>query len=112
MTKNTPFTTAELIHYTRHHPPIDRSLLLQRYVCSKFPKELTQIKAPPALVIPLGKVVEQLIFKLAEERKLPNHTYLTGFPHPSGANVHRVKQFQQQKQQLREKVKVWGDGRE
>ncbi|WP_163969325.1 uracil-DNA glycosylase family protein [Oceanobacillus halotolerans] len=93
-------------NYTGHQPPIDRSPLLQRYAYREFPNELAQI-APPALVIPLGKTVEQTIIRLSQERKLPNHDYLTGFPHPSGANGHRIKQFQQQKQQLREKVKAW-----
>jgi hypothetical protein len=98
-------------NYTGHHPPIDRSPLLQHYAYKEFPKELAQI-TPPALVIPLGKTVEQITFRLIEERKLPDHDYLTGFPHPSGANGHRIKQFQQQRQQLREKVKTWADKKE
>jgi len=97
-------------NYTGHYPPIDRSPLLQYYAYKEFPKELAQI-APSALVIPLGKTVEQVIFKLTEGRILPNHYYLTGFPHPSGANGHRVKQFQKQKGQIREKVKTWAEGR-
>lgn len=68
----------------------------------------TSISAP-ALVIPLGKRVEQVIFKLVEEEKLSQHDYLTGCPHPSGANGHRIKQFKEQKQQLREKVNAWAD---
>jgi hypothetical protein len=95
-------------NYTGHHPAIDRSPLLQHYAYREFPKELAQI-APHALVIPLGKTVEQTISRLSEKQKLPNHYYLTGFPHPSGANGHRIKQFQQQNQQLREKVTAWAD---
>ncbi|UJL46328.1 hypothetical protein KFZ58_18600 [Virgibacillus sp. NKC19-16] len=95
-------------NYTGHQPPIDRSPLLQRYAYEEFPNELTQID-PHALVIPLGKVVEQVIFKLAEEGMLPGHTYLNGFPHPSGANGHRVKQFEQNRKQLRGKVRMWGE---
>lgn len=63
--------------------------------------------APPALIIPLGKTVEQVILKLAAEQKVSDHTYLIGFPHPSGANGHRTKEFQQQKELLREKVSAW-----
>lgn len=95
-------------NYTGHQPPIDRSPLLQHYAYSEFPDELAQIR-PPALVIPLGKTVNHVITWLAEEDRLPDHTYLSGFPHPSGANGHRVKQFQQQKQQLQEKVKRWAE---
>lgn len=95
-------------NYTGHQPPIDLSPLLRNYAYKVFPKELAQI-SPTALVIPLGRTVENVIFKLGKERKLPNHTYLIGFPHPSGANGHRIDQFQQQKDYLREKVKIWAD---
>ena len=94
-------------NYTGHQPAINRSSLLQHYAFKEFPKELAQI-TEPALVIPLGKTVEQVIFKLKDEQQLSHHTYLTGFPHPSGANGHRVKQFQQQRLRLRKKVKIWG----
>lgn len=96
-------------NYTGHQPAINRSLLLQQYAYHEFPKELAHITSP-ALIIPLGKTVEQVILKLIEEQKLSDHTYLIGFPHPSGANGHRVKQFQQQKSQLLNKVKSWGMG--
>lgn len=92
-------------NYTGHQPPIDRSPLLQRYIYREFPDELAQITSS-ALIIPLGKVVDQTILKLTEEGKLPHHT-LTGFPHPSGANGHRIKQFQQQREQLQAGVKRW-----
>lgn len=94
-------------NYTGHRPKIHQSPLLQHYAYEVFPEELTQI-TPPALIIPLGKSVEQVILKLAEERKLFGHTYLIGFPHPSGANGHRIKQFQQEKEQLQKSVRTWG----
>ncbi|RYG72365.1 hypothetical protein EU245_10855 [Lentibacillus lipolyticus] len=94
-------------NYTGHQPPIHQSPLLHHYAYQEFPNELANI-APPALVIPLGKTVEHVIFGLAKENKLPEHNYLTGFPHPSGANGHRVKQFLQQKEQLQKKIRIWG----
>ncbi|MFD1362870.1 hypothetical protein [Lentibacillus salinarum] len=93
-------------NYTGHQPPIDRAPLLQPYAYNMFPDEMAQITSN-ALVIPLGRTVDSVIVRLAEEDKLPRHTFLTGFPHPSGANGHRVKQFQQQKRQLQEKVTSW-----
>lgn len=95
-------------NYTGHYPAIDRSPVLQHYAYNEFPKELTHI-TPPALVIPLGKTVEQTISRLSKEQDLPNHHYLTGFPHPSGANGHRIKQFHQQIEQLQENIKTWAD---
>lgn len=83
-------------NYTGHQPPIDRSSLLRHYAYAEFPAELTHI-TPPSLIIPLGKTADHVISRLAKEDKLPNHTYLTGFPHPSGANGHRVRQLQRQK---------------
>ncbi|WP_010531354.1 hypothetical protein [Lentibacillus jeotgali] len=96
-------------NYTGHQPSIDRSPILQHYAYTEFPKELAEI-TPPALVIPLGKTADRVMSRLAKEHKLPDHSYLTGFPHPSGANGHRVNQFRQQKVQLQAKVKTWGDG--
>lgn len=88
-------------NYNGHNPSIDRSPLLQHYAYTVFPAELAKI-ASSALVIPLGKTVEHIIAKLSEDGKLPSHYYLHNFPHPSGANGHRIEQFQQLKVQLRE----------
>jgi hypothetical protein len=93
-------------NYTGHQPSISQSPLLQHYAYKEFPNELASIQGN-VLVIPLGKTVEKVIFKLEEDGKLPNHTYLTGVPHPSGANGHRVKQFRLRKRQLQEEVKRW-----
>lgn len=60
-----------------------------------------------ALLIPLGKTVEQVFHKLFREGKLANHYCLFGFPHPSGANGHRKKQFLEQKNSLIASVKEW-----
>lgn len=93
-------------NYTGHNPPIEHSNVLQHYAYSKFPKELAQINTP-ALVIPLGKTVEGVLKKLIREGQLSDHKFLFGFPHPSGANGHRVKQFNIQKENLREAIEQW-----
>lgn len=95
-------------NYTGYNPPINRSTLLQHYAYREFPKELAQIKST-ALVIPLGKTVENALLQIKEQNLLPSHTYLTGFPHPSGANGHRVKQFNQQREQLHKQITLWAD---
>ncbi|QRG67645.1 hypothetical protein [Brevibacillus choshinensis] len=46
-----------------------------------------------ALLIPLGKGVESVLQVLEQEGKLEKQRCLWGFPHPSGANRHRHKQF-------------------
>lgn len=93
-------------NYSGHQPAIKRSNLLQQYTDKVFPGELAEVTAP-ALIIPLGKAVEEVVLRLAEEDKLQGHTFLTGFPHPSGVNAHRERQFQQEKNRLREQVSEW-----
>ncbi len=93
-------------NYTGHQPSIDHVPLLSKYAYEYFTNELEQIQKP-ALVIPLGKTVETVIQKLLQEGRIHQHTYLFGFPHPSGANGHRRKQFDQNKELLKHKVQNW-----
>lgn len=93
-------------NYTGHNPDIDQSPLLANYAYQVFPEELALIRQN-ALIIPLGKMAEQIIRGLQVKGGLPDHTYLFGFPHPSGANGHRKKQFQVEKEQLVSTVRSW-----
>lgn len=97
-------------NYNGYQPPIDRSPLLKYYAYHVFPNELAQI-TPNALIIPLGKSVEQVVLRLLKENKIPHHEYLFGFPHPSGANGHRTKQFQERKHLLRKRINRWAQGK-
>jgi hypothetical protein len=92
-------------NYTGHQPRIDQSEVLKHYVYTVFPEELNLIREA-ALVIPLGKSVENTIHSIIYDSK---HTLLPGFPHPSGANGHRKKQFVDQKEQLISTIKNWAD---
>ncbi|CAH0344101.1 hypothetical protein [Bacillus sp. CECT 9360] len=82
-------------NYTGHQPKVDQSSLLRHYAYEVFPKEIEELHHSP-LIIPLGKSVEQVIRTLIDDRKLSGLTCLFGFPHPSGANGHRKKQFSNQ----------------
>lgn len=86
-------------NYTGYQPTIKQSTLLSTYVNEVFPEELCEMYEK-VIVIPLGKVVEQTLKQLVNDKKIPDHTYLYGFPHPSGANGHRKKQFETNKEQL------------
>ena len=46
------------------------------------------------LLIPLGKAVEEVLIKLKEDGIVKEEQVRMGFPHPSGANVNRVAQFE------------------
>lgn len=95
-------------NYTGHTPPIRKSKLLSHYAYTIFPQELNQMSST-TLVIPLGKAVEQAIQFMIKEGKLQGHTFLFGFPHPSGANGHRRRQLKENKQQLEKMVRQYGE---
>ena len=52
------------------------------------------------LLIPLGKAVEEVLLKLKDEGILSENQILIGFPHPSGANVNRLIQFEENKKKM------------
>ena len=52
------------------------------------------------LLIPLGKAVEEVLLKLKENEIIQENPILMGFPHPSGANVNRVTQFENNKDNM------------
>ena len=61
-------------------------------------------KVPRSLIIPLGKTVESLLTILAETTSVAQARWISGFPHPSGANGHRARQFALNRDSLREQV--------
>jgi len=59
------------------------------------------------LIIPLGKNVNNILTKLESVNKLNSNCVLRGFPHPSGANGHRAKQFETNKVSMINKINTW-----
>jgi len=57
-----------------------------------------------ALIVPLGKAVERTLDTLAAEGRLGPKRWLSGFPHPSGANGHRVRIFNENRRSLTEQT--------
>lgn len=90
-------------NYPGYQPKILDSEMLARYVYNSFIPELESLAEP--LVIPLGKAVEQVLLSLIAQGAISRERCLLGFPHPSGANGHRLKQFAECKVSLLEKVK-------
>ncbi|MFI5529912.1 hypothetical protein ACIA8O_15360 [Kitasatospora sp. NPDC051853] len=62
---------------------------------------------PQALVIPFGKAATEAVQLAVDSGRLPAERCLLGFPHPSGANGHRQRQFDQEREQLTEAVAAW-----
>ena len=83
-------------------PRLINSRLLGDMAKANLPSELEAL--PDALIVPLGRAVEEALVHigLAESRRV-----LWGFPHPSGANGHRLRQFKAECRSLRRAVRAW-----
>lgn len=93
-------------NYTGHTPKLLKSEFLMQYIYNNFLNELRSMeKSKEILLIPLGKAVEEVLEKLAIEELIEGNQILRGFPHPSGANVNRVAQLEQNKENLIRQIK-------
>ena len=63
--------------------------------------------APTALVVPLGTAAEKAVGILAHEGLLDRRRCLMGFPHPSGANGWRARQYVARREAMRGAVTAW-----
>lgn len=85
-------------NYTGSNPKILDSEILKAYLKEYFYKEVE--KLPNALIIPLGKAVEEVLELMISEKLIQKEQCLLGFPHPSGANGHRKEQYEENKERL------------
>ncbi|MEF9992309.1 MAG: hypothetical protein RR765_09425 [Peptostreptococcaceae bacterium] len=93
-------------NYTGHTPKLIKTDFLMKYVYRNFINELERIENfRDILLIPLGKAVEEVLDKLRDEGIISENQILTGFPHPSGANVNRMIQFEQNKEDMMKTIK-------
>ena len=90
-------------NYTGSNPKIMDSEILYSYVKKYFYKEVE--KLPSALIIPLGKAVEEILEQMIADNLIKREQCLLGFPHPSGANGHRKRQFEENKYKLMNVIK-------
>ena len=106
-------------NYTGHQPKMLSSELIRRYALGDFAEQMAAV--PGAVIIPLGKSVSDVLRRLAED-SVDNGSLHVGvvnqsgslldrclldFPHPSGANGHRKKQFEALKDEHRIKLARW-----
>jgi hypothetical protein len=90
-------------NYTGSSPDLTRSPFLLAFTREILVPELRSV--PEALIVPCGTAVEAVLTMLTAEGVLSADRWLSGFPHPSGANGHRVRLFEQNRRQLRRQVK-------
>lgn len=92
-------------NYKGNSPSALRSPLWS-YVECYFIEEINQFRN--VLIIPLGQSVKDVISKLRDEGKLnKDHVYLENFPHPSGLNGHRHRQFASYRETLAHQISSW-----
>ena len=91
-------------NYTGSRPSLARSAFLMRYAREILAPELSLLEA--AVFVPLGKSVAAVLELLENEHRIPLGRTMYGFPHPSGANGHRARQFEEAKSTLRRCLKA------
>jgi hypothetical protein len=92
-------------NYTGRNPSLVGHSILRGYVLDVRAPELAMI--PGALVIPLGVAVGQATDLLVREGRLDPDRCLSGFPHPSGANGIKDREWAANRDALRRAVTAW-----
>lgn len=95
------------LNYTGHRPLLAPGTKLYELAVDSLRAELASFG--DALVIPLGRTVEQVCAALLAEGSLREDHCLRDFPHPSGANGHRHRQFEQAKPDMLRRLAAFAD---
>lgn len=85
-------------NYTGHTPKLIKSEFLMKYVYDNFVEEVGSLE--DVIIIPLGRAVEEVLGKLVKIQIINEKQILKGFPHPSGANVNRLTQLEENKEAM------------
>jgi hypothetical protein len=96
---------ADKRNYSGARPDLLRNAFLKENALEFAAEELRLVSG--ALVIPLGTKVEGILQLLVQAGKLDPGRCLWGFPHPSGANGHRHRQFASASGRMRDEMKVF-----
>jgi hypothetical protein len=96
-------------NYTGCSPSPIKSKILWEQIEKSFIPEINKFKGK--LIIPLGKSVNEILLKIQSNNKLNDNFILNGFPHPSGANGHRAKQFEKNKEDMKRIIEKWNNYR-
>ena len=92
-------------NYSGQHPKPAGHPFLRAMLERLCAPELESI--PNALIIPLGKAVEEGLDYLSELGLLRRDRWLRGFPHPSASNAHRKSEFERARADLQWQIEAW-----
>ncbi|HZG71147.1 MAG TPA: uracil-DNA glycosylase family protein [Chondromyces sp.] len=84
-------------NFNGSRPNILKTNMLVEYVKNYFIKDISTMENP--LIIPLGVNVSRVL-----DYFLKNKPVLKGFPHPSGSNGHRHRQFRENKEDMKRQM--------
>jgi hypothetical protein len=93
-------------NYSGRNPFITNTPLFAEYL-EGFAQELAAV--PGALVVPLGKAVAAVLSRFIEADRIDSSRVMLGFPHPSGANPHRLRLYAESRGELSRKVAAWAN---
>ena len=89
-------------NYNGSTPKILANGMLQKYTEQYFPGNIEGIEE--TLMVPLGVNVQKVLESLMARGLIKRHRLLRGFPHPSGGNGHRSRQFAENKDRMMQEV--------
>ncbi|MEH7380721.1 hypothetical protein V7138_09600 [Bacillus sp. JJ1533] len=92
-------------NYSGSTPKMLKTELLKKHITESFTNELVSLQNP--LIIPLGVNVTGVFDFLAENDYVSRDSVLYGFPHTSGGNGHRHRQFAENKEQMKRKLATY-----
>lgn len=106
-------STSALLHpvflngknYSGGNPSFSEEPILSAFVDQVLAADLAFV--PDALVIPLGKAVSEAVNRIVGAGQIDAQQVLLGFPHPSGANGHRKRQYEERRLDLTNQVEQW-----
>lgn len=98
-------------NYTGSNPKLLSNKLFLKMIEELLVPELNSIEN--AVIIPAGKAVSDVLEYLVNQNKISHQTILFHFPHPSGANANRIKQYESNKDYFKEQLhKITFEGRD
>ena len=90
-------------NFNGSRPNMLKTDVLKKYITDCFASEMSKLDQP--LIIPLGVNVSNALNYLVENGQLHSKNLLIGFPHPSGGNGHRHKQFEHNKETMKQMLR-------
>lgn len=95
-------------NYGGGNPPLTRHPVLRSLLRASLAPRVAM--AAEALVVPLGTAAQSAVSLLIADGLLDRGRCLLGFPHPSGANGWRVRQYEARRETLSEELASWAAG--